>query len=230
MSNSNFYRPNEIRPLYGEIVPAYQAAFAGEPWYEVSKCADQFQRCVGGLSSLVVGAACDLCGNCPALPAYEADELVMRFESLAVSRPTTWYVEQNSVGVTLAAIAWKAEPKVIASEKYSDVPVMEDWLNEELGSDEVMWLDEVFANKELKPKGNLRNFGKFVTGLAEMLDTTTVAYRTINPAMIWQPMQCFGRDARVYAGEWDRSKLRRSVNISDTVPDRRDFIAINLGK
>ena len=217
MSGSNFYTTDEVKPLYGEIVPAYQAAFAGEPWYEVSKCADQLQRCVGGLSSLAVGASCELCGGCPALPAYEADGLVNRFNNLATSRPTTWYVEQNGQGVTLAAIAWKANPAVIAGEKYSDAPQMAEWLNEELGVDEVMWLDEVFANKDLKPRGNLQNFGKFVTGMAEMLGSQTVAYRTIEPRMIAVPSRDFGRAASIFARQ-------------QSVPDRRDFVVINLGE
>ena len=217
MSESNFYMPDEVEPLYGEIVPAYQAAFAGEPWYEVSKCADQLQRCVGGLSFLAVGASCELCGGCPALPAYEADELVNRFNNLATSRPTTWYVEQNGQGVTLAAIAWKANPAVIADEKYSDAPQMAEWLNEELGMDELMWLDEVFANKDLKPRGNLQNFGKFVTGMAEMLGSQTVAYRTIEPRMIAVPSRDFGRAASIFARQ-------------QSVPDRRDFVVINLGE
>jgi hypothetical protein len=217
MSECNFYTPDEVKSLYGDIVPAYQAAFAGEPWYEVSKCADQLQRCVGGLSSLAVGASCELCGGCPDLPAYEADELVKRFDGLAASRPTTWYVEQNGKGATLAAIAWKANAEVIANEKYSDAPEMAKWLNAELGSDEVIWLDEVFANKDLKPRGNLQNFGKFVTGLAEMLGSQTVAYRTIEPRMIAVPSRDFGQAANIFT---------RQRN----VPDRRDFVVINLGK
>lgn len=28
MSNNNFYTPETVRPLYGELVPAYQEAFA----------------------------------------------------------------------------------------------------------------------------------------------------------------------------------------------------------
>lgn len=217
MSESNFYTPDEVKPLYGEIVPAYQSAFAGEPWYEVSKCADELQRCVGGLSSLAVGASCELCGSCLALPAYEADELVNRFNKLATSRSTTWYVEQNGQGVTLAAIAWKANSAIIADEKYSDATEMAEWLKKELGMEEVMWLDEVFANKDLKPRGNLQNFGKFVSGMAEMLGSQTVAYRTIEPRMIAVPSRDFGRAASIFSRQ-------------QSVPDRRDFVAINLGK
>ena len=217
MSTENFYTPEKVRPLYGEIVPAYQAAFAGDPWYEVSKCAGEQVRCVGGLSSLVVGATCNLCGGCPTRPAYEEAETIERFEAVAASRPMAWYAEQNEFGVTLAAIAWKAPPSVIAIEKYSDVPGMDEWLRTMIREPQIMWLDEVFANRQLKPKGNLQNFGKFVIGLAEMLEAETVAYRTIEPRMTAVVERDFGADAMIF---------RRS----EDVPDRRDFVIINVGR
>lgn len=217
MRESNFHSPDEVKSLYGEIVPTYQAAFAGEPWYEVTKCADKQQRCVGGLSSVAVGAVCDMCGECPSLPAYEVDEMAERFDALAETRPTAWYVEQNEKGLTLGAIAWKATPAIIAKEKYDDVPGMAGWLETNLGSNEIMWLDEVFANKELKPRGNLQNFGKFVTGLAEELDTDIVAYRTIEPRMLSVVRRDFGGAASIFSRQTE-------------VPDRREFAIIRLSE
>lgn len=217
MSECNFYSPEEIKPLYGEIVPAYQAAFAGEPWYEVSKCADRLQRCVGGLSSIAIGTSCELCGNCPNQPAYEADELVERFEALATSRPTAWYTEQSESGVTIAAIAWTATPNTIAIEKYQDVPEMKDWLETTLGTDDIVWLDEVFANKALKKTGNLSEFGYMCKGLAKRLDNQALAFRTINPAMTRASVRDFGDRATVF---------KKNKN----VPDRRDFLTIRIGE
>jgi hypothetical protein len=75
----------------------------------------------------------------------------------------------------------------------------------------------VFANKDLKPKGNLQNFGKFVTGMAEMLGSQTVAYRTIEPRMIAVPSRDFGQNASIFTRQ-------------QKVPDRRDFVIINLSK
>lgn len=40
MKQSRFIRPEAIRGNYPEITNNYQTAFSGEPWYEVSKCAD----------------------------------------------------------------------------------------------------------------------------------------------------------------------------------------------
>ncbi len=223
----NFYTPDKVKPLYGEIVPAYQAAFADEPWYEVSKCADERQRCVGGLSAVAIGSICTMCEMCPSRPAYETDELIGRFDTVAASRPTAWYAEQNGEYLTMAAVAWRATPSIIAKEKYSDVPEMSDWLNTTLGNNEIMWLDEVFANKALKQSGNLQNFGLFVKGLAMQLDAETVAYRTISPQMVGAARRDFPCNVRIFAGQRDRSMVG-SVETASIVPDRRDFIIINI--
>lgn len=217
MSEFNFFNPEEIKPFYTEIVPAYQAAFADEPWHEVSKCEDRQARCVGGLSALAIGTTCDLCGNCTKRPAYEADELVARFEAVASSFPVVWYVEQNERGLTLAAVAWKVTPQVIASKKYQDAPYMQEWLSQTLGPNELIWLDEVFANKLLKDSGNLQNFGSMCAGLVQRLNSQTLAFRTINSAMTRAAKRDF--DDKVVVFERYAS-----------VPDRRDFVTIKTYK
>lgn len=213
MSKNNFYTPETARPLYGEIVPAYQEAFAGSPWNEVSKCVDDKLRCDGGLSAVEVGKLCNTCKLCPTQPAYQADELIERFDALGLTRPTAWYAEQNDFGLTMAAVAWKALPSEIATEKYADVPEMSDWVVDKLGEEPVMWLDEVFANRKRRPKGNLQNFGSFVRGLAMMLDCEKVVYRTIEPRMTAVPKRDFGDSVVVMSRRLD-------------VPDRRDFVII----
>lgn len=211
-----FYSPEELPT--NKIIPAYQEAFAGEPWYEVSKCADSadIQRCIGGFSSLSIGTCCGLCGERITRPAYEADELEVRFTKLASTRPTAWYVEENELGTTLAALAWKATSEIIATEKYADVPEMRTWMRERLGERPIMWLDEVFADRKKKPKGNLQNFSLMCNGLAQKLDADMIAYRTIAPAMIIAPAKNFGRDTQIY---------QRKIE----VPDRRDFVIIKKG-
>lgn len=213
MSEYNFYSPEAIKPLYDEIVPAYQSAFAGEPWYEVSKCADKLQLCVGGLSSLAVGQLCEVCTERPLQPAYERGELIDRFETLAASRPSIWYTERADNGLTLAAIAWQAKPGVIVNEKYSDVPAMAQWTEDQLGEQPVIWLDEVFANRALKMTGNLRRFGDMCSGFMNQLGNETLAFRTINERMIAATKRDFGKLSKVF---------ERDV----TVPDRREFVII----
>lgn len=216
----NFYKPNEIRNFYEEVVPVYQKAFAGEPWFEVSKCADEssVQRCAGGFSSLSIGVTCEMCGNCPIKPAYERERLVNKFELIAKTRPTAWYMEidDRGKGATLFALAWIEVPCKIAEERYPDVPEMASWMIEELGNVPIMWLDEVFADRLKKPKGNLQNFSDMCSGLAQQLQVDRIAYRTIASQMIAAPVRDFGKQVSVY---------KRNID----VPDRRDFVVINLG-
>ena len=77
-----FYKEGEVN--LSSIVPAYQEAFSGWPWYEVSKCVDPrtVQRCAGGLSRTALSEICGTCGIQPNKPAYDTDELVERFQTL----------------------------------------------------------------------------------------------------------------------------------------------------
>ncbi len=218
MIESRFYTPENIKPLYNEIVPAYQTAFAGEPWYEVSKCIDESQRCAGGLSSTALGATCEMCGKCPVRPAYERDELIDRFESDAATRPTIWYTEESKNGLTLAAIAWEATPQKIAQEKFGDVPEMAIWLTDTLGDSPIVWLDDIFANRTIKTSGNLRNFGLMNSGFMEQMGNDTLAFRTINKKMLAASKRDFGAEATIFEKEAKRPELR--------VPDRREFVVI----
>lgn len=230
MTECNFYSPEEVKPLYDEIVPAYQNAFAGEPWYEVTKCEDKQQRCVGGLSLLAIGQKCETCNSCPSRPAYERVELVTRFENVAASRPTLWYVERYAGRVSMAALAWVASCETIEQEKYADNPDMQSWIEKKVTfvgdrlvakllrkdseSKKIIWLDEVFANKQVKTNGNLSNFAKMLRGFSDRLDQPIVAYRTIEPRMVSAAKNNFlYPDARIYEREIE-------------VPDRRDFVTV----
>ncbi len=208
--------PEEVRSYYDQIVPTYQVAFAGEPWFEVSKCPDRLARCVGGLSSVAIGSTCLVCGESPSRPAYEQPELIDRFEQLAENRPIAWYIEEADGDVLLAALAWQADADAIAAEKYPDVPAMVEWLPTTLGKEPVVWLDEVFANRLKRPTGNLTNFAKICQGLSERLTNWQLAYRTISPQMVAAPRRDFGEQAQLFARNED-------------VPDRRDFVTINTG-
>lgn len=211
---NGFYSPNEMN--YGDIVPAYQEAFKGWPWYEVSKCVDAQarQRCEGGLSRVALRAICGTCDTSTFRPAYEADELTNRFGMLGETRPTRWYAEEvGQRGIALAAVAWTADAQRISAEKYQNNTAMESWLERTMGDGEFVWLDEVFADKTVRERGNLRNFGKMCNGFMDIFENDTLAFRTINPAM-------------TRAAERD---CNGAVPIVDT-PDRRDFIVIKRGE
>lgn len=223
-----FYAPEEVRAQYGEIIPAYQSAFAGEPWNEVSKCVDERQRCAGGLSPVAVGALCFTCEKRPELPAYDEDELSAYFDRVGEMRSAIWYIEREQGGIAMAALAWRATPGAIAEAKYLGQPAMRQWLKSSLVANqrslseikapsnrqaEVVWLDEVFANKQIRSEGNLRNFGYMLCGMADRLGSATIAYRTIEPRMIRAARRDFSTDARIYERE-------------AAVLDRRDFVVV----
>jgi len=207
----NFYREGELD--VSSVVPAYQVAFSGWPWFEVSKCVDpgEEQRCFGGLSQIAISKTCTTCELQPTQPAYEPDELIERFERLESTRPTRWYVESIEERPALVALAWSATPEQIATEKYDDVPKMQDWLVNELPNKPIVWLDEVFADKKIRPSGNLSKFRDMCQGFMLDLASTDLAYRTINPAMLKAAEKNF------------------QVTPTENVPDRRSLVRIKDG-
>lgn len=196
-----FYRPEEMD--YASVVPAYQAAFAEEPWNEVSKCMDVRvpQRCPGGLSSVEVGANCFSCNQSPDQPAYESNELIARFTELGESRPTLWYVETVEARVALAAVCWLSDAKRLAQEKYQDVPAMEPWLGAIFGERPFVYLDEIFRDKTVRPAGNLANFGTMVAGFWRALQNDTLAYRSKNSNLLAKTERTFGSAATIARAE-----------------------------
>lgn len=213
-----FLNHNLSKDFYQKIIPVYQKAFSGEPWYEVSKCVSDSKnrKCAGGISSLSIGTKCETCGRCTNKPAYEAIDLIPKFERIKNDYPSAWYLEGEDDSPTLVVFAWKANAELIASEKYADVPEMESWMNEKLGNSPLIWLDEVFADRNKKPNGNLSNFGKMSINFANLLQAEKIAYRTITDQMLIAPKNAFKSDVSIF-------------NKSKDVPDRRDFVLIDLG-
>lgn len=189
-----FYRAGELN--IQKLTQPYQQAFAGPPWNEVTKCADRKvpQRCASGLSRTALNALCGICNQAPDLPAYDPGELMERFTTLEQSRPLYWYAEETAEGVALASLAWIASPETIAAEKYPDSPDMKPWLQDTLNNQQVVWLDEVFANKTVRPDRNLTNFKAMCDGFRERLDNTVLAYRTIAPAMTRAALRDFNAE------------------------------------
>lgn len=215
---ARFVAPDEARDKYDVIIPAYQAAFAAEPWYEVSKCGG----CSSGYSRQNPGDICQACGSTTGDEAYTEQELAERFDAIGETRPTCWYIEETPAGLALAAVAWTADSVQIAAEKYPGSLEMAAWLKQKYvpnaaSDSEILWLDEVFANRRISRRNNLVNFRPMVRGFSDRLDQTNVAYRTIAPAMTRAAMRDFGDDATI-----DKAK-------SD-VPDWRNFVSIDLSQ
>ena len=144
------------------------------------------------------------------------------FDAIGETRPACWYIEETPAGLALAAVAWTADPVQIAAEKYPGSLEMAAWLKRKYAptatpNPEIVWLDEVFADRQVSRRNNLANFRPMVRGFSDRLDRTKVAYRTIAPAMTRAAMRDFGDDATI-----DKAK-------SD-VPDWRNFVSIDLSR
>ena len=207
--------PVEVRASYEDIARAYQDAFSGDPWYEKSKCIDARQRCIGGLSSTAVGQVCQVCNLSPQNIAYEYDELVARFDRLASNKEVGWYIERQDSAIALAACAWKTNGKDLVKERYSDDEAMQVWLKNKFADDSFTYLDEIFAQKAVRPSGNLHNFKGIVIDLTDLLNTKQFCFRTINPALVRAAVRDFQEQTQIFQRNKD-------------VPDRRDFVIINV--
>lgn len=203
-----FYQPGELDLM--RVIEPYRNAFKGEPWFEVSRCRDEQtpQRCPGGLSRIEIGKGCGTCLLTPTRPAYEREELLDRFAAIEEARPTRWYAESVEGNLAVVALAWLARPSEVAAEKYSDVPAMKDWMEDRLPNEPIVWLDEVFADRSVRERGNLNNFGEMCSGFMAQLEVPTLAYRTISRAMIRAAERDF------------------TITPQMDVPDRRSFVII----
>lgn len=209
----------EIENLYTNIATVYQKAFSGEPWFEVSKCEDpqDIKRCIGGFSSLPAGSTCEICEICLIKPAYEIPELVNKFKYISETRPTSWYFEGEERGITLAALAWSTDVDRLSSERYEDNETMKIWLSNLFGQSNFIWLDEIFANREIKPQGNLANFKSMCLGFFKKLGSSVIAFRTINEMLINATIRDFGDNVKVFKRQ-------------EEVSDRRDLVVINFNQ
>ncbi len=199
-----------------EIIPMYQKAFAGDPWFEVSKCAsDKDFTCDGGYSSLRIGQTCMQCVNVVTEPAYPKEEIIDKLTHLSNTRKMYWYVEEIENGeMAMASYVTISDALTLTREKYSKNSAMQDWIEKFHGSNQFGWLDEVFANKEVRSTGNLKNFGAMITALAKTLDVNTISYRTINPRMLVAAIRDLGEQVTIYEPHTQ-------------VPDHRYYISIN---
>lgn len=214
MSVNKFYNPDEAAEKFSEIIPVFIEAFAGDPWFEVTKCVDEApQRCLSGLSATALGAVCNECQGVPSEPAYNYDELSQKFRLHADSRPTVWYTEELDTGIALAGFASNHTKTSLIEDTYSRSPDMDGWLDEKINGERVVWIHEVFADVSKRPSGNLANFEAMCAGFMERLGGTVLAYCTLNTRMVYSAQKVFGDKAKVFEKQSE-------------VPDRRNFVLI----
>ncbi len=182
----------------------YQVSFAGEPWRESSRCAAPKRKlgvCPGGFSPLEVGEMCIDCGLSPLVEAYPMDELTKSLNSRFADTSSQLYLESEDSELLLAAIFWEARPKKIAGRKYADMSEMEKWLIDNLPDQPIVWLDEIFADKQKRPTGNLWNYQQMIEKVLEKAGSKVIAFRTINEGLLAKTKSVFPSNSTVIPGK-----------------------------
>lgn len=177
--------------LVKELVPVYQKAFAGPPWFEVSKC----PTCPSGFSAQEVGSSCLKCGSYLTKEAYPTDELYRSLLNRVSRADSTVYIERTPDGrATLGAIfVNKSETEIVQNYvRRSDPELIRSLL-----PGQVAWLDEIFADLGASPGGNLKNLEQVVEKSAAALRSDTVAFRTINQNLLAKVQKIYGDRVQV---------------------------------
>jgi hypothetical protein len=221
-----------------DLVPAYQHAFAGDPWYERTKCVSPDPPlspdppdgyCKGEYSPLEIGDTCPGCHGVLTTEAYPPDELLAKWRERLASSPVAVYVErvdrEGAEGaVALAAIGWAATAFDVAAE-YPKQPVTRDWLKREILPPASFYLAEIFCDARVRSSGNLENLDRVIRGFAQVFVQDTVVFRSKNVKLIGKTKRLFGDRCTVFAGLRERADV--NLETAGEVPgDSRDFLII----
>jgi hypothetical protein len=213
----SFYQLSEVlgnTELRSKIFDMYRRAFAREPWNEVSKCNDL--NCDQSFCNQPVGKNCPKCNNSLS-EAYSDSDLIDTFNSLIERKPDAAIIidEMQNGEIALCSIAWTANVAELAAQKYSNNIQMQEWLEEKLGNEQIIYLDEYFGDSDVLPNGKMSNFQESMVVFARFYGFKTVCFRTIEPKMITKSINSFG------------AKNVKVFEKNDGVPDRRCFVMID---
>ncbi|OGL22026.1 hypothetical protein A2707_01590 [Candidatus Saccharibacteria bacterium RIFCSPHIGHO2_01_FULL_45_15] len=216
----------DLQPVARGMADAYMTAFAGPPWYEVTRCIEQ--QCPQTYSSNAIGDDCESCGQVLVMPAYDQSQLQEGWRSIVANEDAMIEVDLSRTGVPLrATIARPTDATELYTRKYSDVPQMQSWINQTLPTGEFVWIEDTFANLAISPRGNLNGRGRTLGAIAMRYGAMQIATRTKSPAII----RATGRDAgdrtNLYIGteSFDASVLSR-ISIVSAVPDARSVLVV----
>lgn len=216
------FATNGVAERVGELAETYQEAFAAAPWNERTKCMQQeaSSACPDGFSALALGELCATCSLCVEEIAHPAADVEDRFRDLSDDLTAQWYIEETGDRrVGLAVLSRCLTIEDIAKKQYGGDEVMSKWLTKVYGDDtdkRVIWLEEVFANTDIRPKGNLKNFGTMCRRLAAGPDVEEVAFRTVNPKLVRAAQRDFPQECSI------------ADPVFEEIPDRRKFVRIAL--
>jgi hypothetical protein len=219
---------NRLQNLSEQLAGVYKVAFAGDPWYEVSRCLDESCFQLQGFSRKEVGSTCS-CGDC-LVDAYNALDLlegwmdVLRQDGIMEVKLNE---DSDPIRVTIAR---PTNPAELYQRKYSNVPLMEDWLKSVL-PEELLWIEDTFADRVRSPTGNLSDREETFE-LLEKEYGLPIATRTLAPAIVRATL----RDRLPRTRVWVGSQMAGSSVVNEAfnnpgyplprLPDTRTFMLI----
>jgi hypothetical protein len=217
---------NKLDQLGPTLAETYKIAFAGEPWYEVSRCGND--NCEELFAAQIPGCLCQKCGL-ELTAAYSADELVESWQAMVMDEEATIEITKNEDGIPiLATIARPTTPNELFQRKYKEVEPMQTWLAENLPQ-ELVWIEDTFANREISPVGNLVGRGATLGRIATYYSGLMIATRTLTPAVIAATLRDAGKVTDISIGS---EQVGRNIAVqarrTDVVPDRRTVLRIGI--
>lgn len=213
-------RLDDIAPGLTDV---YKAAFAGEPWYEVSRCLTE--QCSVGFCADVVGSPCPGCGA-ELAEAYETEELAAAWRQMIADEDAMMevgYTDGVPVRVTLAR---PTTPTELYKRKYADVPVMERWTRDNLDR-ELVWIEDTFADRNKQPRGNLKDRGRTLGTIALRYGGLSIVTRTLAPQVVAATLRDMGESTDMFIGTEGVGNTMPGARMIGRVPDRRTLLTVN---
>lgn len=207
------------------LTDVYKAAFAGEPWYEASRC--MTDDCPVGFCSDAPGTPCAGCVN-ELVEAYDAEELAAAWRRMITDEDAMMeigYMGGEPVRVTLARPTTPAE---LYARKYADVPVMKRWTSENLDR-ELVWIEDTFADRRRQPRGNLKDRGQTLGNIALRYGGLAIVTRTLAPQIIAATLRDAAENTDLFIGTEGVGSAMPGARSVGNVPDRRTLLSVKLG-
>lgn len=212
-----------------DLAETYKEAFAGSPWFEVSKCGDP--ECAVGFSLLQPGSTCNSCDGVLG-EAYDTDELVTAWRNMLNNDKAMLEVAFDGDYPQRATLARPTNVEELFARKYAEVPAMKSVLADILPADFV-WIEDTFANRQRVPKGNLRDRGATIDRISNFYrDNPVIATRTLANGIVAATLRDKRATTSVFMGSERAGESIVNNAFSNpgyelpAVPDRRTLLVI----
>ncbi len=229
ISANNAERIDAIGP---ELAQTYKVAFAGSPWFEVSRCG--YSDCQVEFTPDQPGCMCIECGQ-PLCEAYSETKLVDTWRSQIVGQGALLEVAFDGEYPQRATLVRPTNPDELWTRKYQDQPAMAPVLKGILPA-EFAWIEDTFANRDRIPTGNLRDRGQTLDRISQFYGgDTVIATRTLAEGIVASTLRDKGSTTSVWIGSQRagtsivNDRLKNHGYELPTIPDRRTLLVVRPG-